>query len=441
MNHIIKKNIEQIKYLCQKANNVYLGDEYSLLQHMTASAQLAMKQGFDEEFILGAFFHDIGNLLVDGNEFENMVGFGILGHEYLGADFLRRLGFSEKIAYLVENHVNAKRYLTFVNPDYYKHLPMSSKHSLAFQGGAMRQVEAEEFENDELFDLHIKLRQVDDDSIDEIKYANDCQILIDLAENHLNQQYINYFDLDRNLTRKIKEIIGEKSQNELVGAFDLDNTLLDGDIGEATFAYLKANGEFKDFSYANYLKEIESGNSEQAYFDMASSMKGLTIEKLIHATHTVLNKRGQIIEFKEYDKTFYAKAPSINRNLLNLILYLKANDFNINIISSSPDIVVKTVAQRLFGLNPENAIGVKNKIENDVLTDELLEPIPIANGKAKVYKSIFNNTSPIITGGDSKNDLALLKLTTPNGIIILRKNGNLDILKNSLPKNLNFFII
>ncbi len=440
MNQIIKEKIKEIKSLCQKAKNVYFGDEYSLLQHMTASARLAMKLGFDEEFILAAFFHDIGNLQSDNKESENMVGFGVLNHEYLGADFLRKLGFSEKITHLVENHVKAKRYLTYANPDYYKQLPMSSKHALAFQGGTMRQDEAEEFQNEEFFELNISLRQVDDDSIDEIKFAYDCEIFIKIAEKHLIDRHINNYDLDINLVDKLNEIIKKKSHNELIAVFDLDNTLLDGDIGEATFAQLKADGEFKDFSYANYLQEIENGNFQRAFLDMAVSMKGLTIEKLIQTTHKVLNKKGQMIEFKENNKNFYSVAPSANRNLLNMLLFLKANNFKIKIISSSPDIIVKTVATRLFGIDPKNSIGLKNKTKNGILTEELLEPIPIADGKEQVYKSIFNNTPPIISAGDSINDAFLLKLTSLDGIVILRKNRYLEFLKNTLPQNLTYFI-
>lgn len=37
---------------------------------------------------------------------------GRMGHETIGAEYLRSLGFSEKICRLVESHVPAKRYIT-----------------------------------------------------------------------------------------------------------------------------------------------------------------------------------------------------------------------------------------------------------------------------------------------------------------------------------------
>jgi predicted HD phosphohydrolase len=83
-------------------------------------------------------------------------------HEKLGADYLRSKGFSESIASLVENHVQAKRYLTFRYPEYYANLSPASKKTLEFQGGIMTQDEAIAFEADPLFELHIKLRRWDE---------------------------------------------------------------------------------------------------------------------------------------------------------------------------------------------------------------------------------------------------------------------------------------
>ncbi|GAB4480270.1 MAG: hypothetical protein OHK0057_33540 [Thermoflexibacter sp.] len=91
-----------------------------------------------------------------------MDGYGVKRHEQIGADFLRSKGFSEKIARLVENHVQAKRYLTFKYPAYYEALSEASKKTLEFQGGKMTEMEATNFENDTLFSLSIQMRTWDE---------------------------------------------------------------------------------------------------------------------------------------------------------------------------------------------------------------------------------------------------------------------------------------
>ncbi len=138
----------------------YIGEPVSQIEHMSQAAQLAMAEGFDDEVVLAAFFHDIGHLCGQGGE--NMGGYGVASHERLGADYLRRVGFSERLARLVEYHVEAKRYLTFSQPDYYARLSEASCRTLAYQGGAMTPDEARAFEQDPLYAISLRLRHWDE---------------------------------------------------------------------------------------------------------------------------------------------------------------------------------------------------------------------------------------------------------------------------------------
>ncbi|WP_460951063.1 phosphonate degradation HD-domain oxygenase [Pseudomonas marginalis] len=138
----------------------YIGEPVSQLEHMSQAAQLAMAEGVDDEVVLAAFFHDIGHLCGQGGE--NMDGYGVVSHERLGADYLRRAGFSERMAKLVEYHVQAKRYLTFVQPDYYARLSEASRRTLVYQGGVMSAEEARAFEQDPLCALSLRMRHWDE---------------------------------------------------------------------------------------------------------------------------------------------------------------------------------------------------------------------------------------------------------------------------------------
>ena len=140
----------------------YIGEPVSQLEHMSQAAQLAMKEGFDDEVILAAFFHDIGHLLEHVMPAGQMDGFGVVDHEKLGAEYLRQKGFSEKVSKLVASHVQAKRYLTYKFPGYFDQLSVASKRTLEFQGGVMNEEQANEFENDELHPLYIQLRKWDE---------------------------------------------------------------------------------------------------------------------------------------------------------------------------------------------------------------------------------------------------------------------------------------
>jgi phosphonate degradation associated HDIG domain protein len=140
----------------------YIGEPVSQIEHMSQAAQLAMAEGFDDEVVLAAFFHDIGHICAEGAE--NMGGFGVVSHERLGADYLRRAGFSERMARLVEYHVQAKRYLTLKEPGYYERLSEASRRTLEYQGGVMTEAEAEAeaFERDPLCSVSLRMRQWDE---------------------------------------------------------------------------------------------------------------------------------------------------------------------------------------------------------------------------------------------------------------------------------------
>ncbi|MCU0116875.1 HD domain-containing protein [Pseudomonas sp. B2M1-30] len=138
----------------------YIGEPVSQIEHMSQAAERAMAEGFDDEVVLAAFFHDIGHLCAEGAE--NMGGYGVVSHERLGADYLREAGFSERMAWLVEYHVQAKRYLTLKEPGYYERLSEASRRTLAYQGGVMTAAEAQVFEQDPLCAVSLRMRQWDE---------------------------------------------------------------------------------------------------------------------------------------------------------------------------------------------------------------------------------------------------------------------------------------
>ncbi|WIE50283.1 phosphonate degradation HD-domain oxygenase [Pseudomonas sp. GM17] len=157
----------------------YIGEPVSQIEHMSQAAQLAMAEGFDDEVVLAAFFHDIGHIC--GQDAENMGGFGVAGHERLGADYLRRAGFSERLARLVEYHVQAKRYLTCKEPGYYERLSEASRRTLEYQGGVMSAEEARAFEQDPLCAVSLRLRHWDEQAKELWVPVMDLQVLKDKA--------------------------------------------------------------------------------------------------------------------------------------------------------------------------------------------------------------------------------------------------------------------
>ncbi len=156
--------IEEIFSLYEKFGNEEYGEEVTQLEHMVQAAQLAEKEGYDEEVILAAFLHDIGHLLPAPAHDEKMGEFGAKNHDIMGGDYLRQKGFSEIIAVLVEGHVQAKRFLTYKSSKYFQTLSEASRQTLEYQGGKMSPAEAIAFEQTPYFALIIKMREWDEEA-------------------------------------------------------------------------------------------------------------------------------------------------------------------------------------------------------------------------------------------------------------------------------------
>ena len=152
--------IEQL--FAQFGHDAYFGEPVTQLEHALQCAHLAEQTGADDETVVAAFLHDIGHLLPPELAGNYMDGYGTVDHEKLGADFLREQGFSEKVAQLIENHVNAKRYLVYKQPDYLVRLSEASLKTLEFQGGPMKPGQALAFETNPYFRGILQLRSWDE---------------------------------------------------------------------------------------------------------------------------------------------------------------------------------------------------------------------------------------------------------------------------------------
>jgi 2-amino-1-hydroxyethylphosphonate dioxygenase (glycine-forming) len=156
-----KQILTEIKYLFFKVGSEsYFGEKVSQFEHASQAMMLAMSDDEPVELQVAAFLHDIGHMLESKEE--SMEIYGRKDHEEAAAAWLAERGFSERVQATVKNHVDAKRYLCFKNPEYYDGLSKASKKTLGFQGGVMTALEAERFENDRFFEDSLKLRFWDD---------------------------------------------------------------------------------------------------------------------------------------------------------------------------------------------------------------------------------------------------------------------------------------
>lgn len=174
-NTAVNRAVSQIFNLYEKwGEHDYIGEDINQLSHMVQAARLAEIDQQPPDVILGALFHDIGQLisldyqnnpdLYKPSIMHTFTELGVDDHEEIGANFLMHLGFPETTVAGAKLHVQAKRYLVSTHPEYQNKLTEASRGTLQLQGGMMTKTEINEFENHPNFHLAIKYRIWDEAS-------------------------------------------------------------------------------------------------------------------------------------------------------------------------------------------------------------------------------------------------------------------------------------
>ena len=138
----------------------YLGESITMSQHMLQAAQNAEQAGEPGDVITAALLHDIGHFT---SEFpDDFVEQKIdTLHQHAGATILERF-FQPAVSEPVRWHVDAKRYLCAVEPEYYSGLSDASVKTLKLQGGPFDQAQLREFESRPHYETALRVRRYDD---------------------------------------------------------------------------------------------------------------------------------------------------------------------------------------------------------------------------------------------------------------------------------------
>jgi [1-hydroxy-2-(trimethylamino)ethyl]phosphonate dioxygenase len=143
-----------------RGDAAYFGEDVSVLDHSLQTPYLAARAGSSESLIVASLVHDIGHLLHGLSE--DIATQGIDGRHEITGDTWLRARFGPAVTEPVRLHVDAKRYLCGVDPDYLGRLSPSSIRSLELQGAPYGESEVREFESNGCFREAVALRRWDD---------------------------------------------------------------------------------------------------------------------------------------------------------------------------------------------------------------------------------------------------------------------------------------
>lgn len=173
------KIVKKLFHLMKKNGSIMYGEKITQKRHALTVAHIL--RDTTPCLQVAGLLHDIAYFLP---EFEKYNELKDNMHEIIGSEYLMSLGFPPSVYEPVRNHVKAKRYFAYKNPNL--ELSEASRKSLIVQGGVMTKEESEDFENSCFFPHSCLLRFADDKSKDYKGYVPPLSSYRKLVESLLN---------------------------------------------------------------------------------------------------------------------------------------------------------------------------------------------------------------------------------------------------------------
>lgn len=240
-----------------------------------------------------------------------------------------------------------------------------------------------------------------------------------------NKKYIQISEWSSDINNKIENFLNKTQdlKTRKVAVFDGDGTVF-GQVpfylaDEALYEYAEENykgkGDSISVSKMNIIKKmVASGNnvSKEYVKDRVLFLSGLSTEQVENIGIKCFNK--------SYKNKFYPEMKKFIENLRNY-------NFEIWIITASPEILYQGFFSQELGIPKTNIIGVKSLVFDNKISYEIIKPIPQDDGKAAVIPT-FIKVEPLIVVGNSRGDMDMINKSVGLKMIVnpddnkIRKN-------------------
>lgn len=217
-------------------------------------------------------------------------------------------------------------------------------------------------------------------------------------------------------------------------AFDLDNTLLIGDIGEAVFALLVKRNKIDHFDWKDYIN-LTKADRDAAYFKVIEVMNNLELALIKNITHEIIHSSDIEIELGEYR----IPIPKPNPIMQSIVTLLTNSGIEVNVVSASNRVSVEMICWEYFGIPAKYVFGARVDVDDNKRINTNFKDVPYGKEKVNVLKREFKD-KPVLTGGDAIWDRFLLSYTTQNGIRLWTgSDSEYKLLKEAHYKDLDFY--
>ncbi|MCP4180654.1 MAG: haloacid dehalogenase-like hydrolase [bacterium] len=223
-------------------------------------------------------------------------------------------------------------------------------------------------------------------------------------------KYINGFSAVIN--HRIEKFLNHSKQltRSKVAVFDCDGTLI-GQVpnyvaDEATYLYASKHPNW----HPQVIKKLEAYKTENNSYDfeLALYYAGMKSSKAEDIGYNF---------YKKYYKNKYFP------KMLQLVKNFQNYNFQIWVVTSSPEILYEKIVSEQFNIPINHVIGVRTLIKNGVLSKTIIPPITEDAGKVDAINT-FIKTRPLFVAGNSRGDFEMIKYS--KGIKMIVNPNNIE---------------
>ncbi|MBI1932840.1 MAG: haloacid dehalogenase-like hydrolase [Ignavibacteriales bacterium] len=230
--------------------------------------------------------------------------------------------------------------------------------------------------------------------------------LISCNTENLNTKFKNIDGFSQDVNLKVEKFLleTENHKGRKIAVFDGDGTVL---------------GQVPHYLADECLYTFAENNPDRRSL-LIDSMKTQSNVSLQYVQNRVHFMSGDsLVYWRKIGNEFFTKHYSnkIYLPMKELIRQLKQNNFEIWIITASPEAMYQQFLSESLNIPITNIIGVKSVISNGLITDQIILPVPQDHGKKDAIES-FVQERPLLSVGNSRGDKEMIEYASKLHMII-----------------------
>lgn len=230
--------------------------------------------------------------------------------------------------------------------------------------------------------------------------------------------------------------------------FDYDNTLVENDLQQAFIAYVcrhqlirnttllhdtnlffTDNKAYHDVFFKHYYGLLAQGVTKESFIFLARALAGFRIDEIENLVEAIFKEQGNILGSEEYLGVTITKGFRLREKVHDMINECKKRGIAPYVISASPEVLVRAGLKHL-GVEVSGCVAVTLEVQDGVLLDSVVEPIPAEEGKISCIQKYIHTDPPVLGFGDTMNDFNMLTYTKVK-VVIDRANELTAIAKDN----------